>query len=183
MMNRFLSLLILLIPMHLSAETSSFHSFKKTTLDRKQIDFSRYKNKVLLVVNIASKCGYTPQLKGLQNLYDKYKNKNFEVIAFPSNDFNQEPLEGIKIGDFCKKNYGVDFTIFQKISVRGPDADPVYKFLSTSSKNGDVKWNFEKFIVNGSGQVIARFDSDTKPESESVTQKIEKAVNLQASKP
>ena len=172
MLNRFLSLLFLLIPIHLIAETNSFHSFKKTTLNRKQIDFSRYKNKVLLVVNIASKCGYTPQLKGLQSLQNKYKNKNFEVIAFPSNDFNQEPLEGIKIGDFCKKNYGVDFTIFQKISVQGSDADPLYKFLSTSSKKGDVNWNFEKFLIDGSGQVIARFDSETKPESKSITQRI-----------
>ena len=155
----------------------SFHSFKAETIERKKIDFKQFKGKVLLVANIASKCGYTPQLKGLQTLHAKYKNAAFEVIGFPSNDFNQEPLDGVKIGEFCKRNYGVDFTIFMKVHVKGKDIDPIYKYLTNHSpKKSGVNWNFEKFLVDASGNVIKHYPSSTKPNDPSVLKEIDKLV-------
>lgn len=164
------------VPVQTIGETN-FHSFKAQTIERKTIDFSSYKGKVLLVVNIASKCGYTPQLKGLQELNDKYSNSTFEVIAFPSNDFNQEPLEGVKIGDFCKRNYGVKFTIFKKTNVKGEKIDPIYAFLtSRSPTKKQVGWNFEKFLVNAKGAVVGHYSSSIKPDNKKLQQDIEALI-------
>ncbi|MFK7824329.1 MAG: glutathione peroxidase [Oligoflexales bacterium] len=155
----------------------SFHGFKAETIERKKIDFKQFKGKVLLVANIASKCGYTPQLKGLQTLHTKYKKAAFEVVGFPSNDFNQEPLAGVKIGEFCKRNYGVDFTIFKKVHVKGKNIDPIYKYLTSNSpKKSGVNWNFEKFLVDASGKVVKHYPSSIKPNDPNVLQDIERLV-------
>ena len=155
----------------------TFHGFKAETIERKKIDFKDYKGKVVLVANIASKCGYTPQLKGLQKLHTKYKDASFEVIGFPSNDFNQEPLEGAKIGEFCARNYGVDFTIFKKTHVKGKSINPIYKYLvDHSPRKSGVNWNFEKFLVDASGKVVGHYPSSTRPMDAKLLEEIDKLV-------
>lgn len=155
----------------------NFHGFKAETIERKKIDFKQFKGKVVLVANIASKCGYTPQLKGLQTLHTKYKEAAFEVVGFPSNDFNQEPLEGAKIGEFCARNYGVDFTIFKKTHVKGNNINPVYKYLvDNSPRKSGVNWNFEKFLVDANGKVVGHYPSSTRPNDPKLLQEIDKLV-------
>lgn len=123
----------------------------------------QYKGKSILIVNTASACGYTPQLKGLQALYEKYKSKGFVVIGFPSNDFNQESLKGKKIANFCLINYGVKFPIAKKSSIRGKGKNAVFSYLSSKLNNHNVKWNFEKFLISKKGDVLGNFSSSEKP--------------------
>ncbi len=165
--------LCLAIASPLFAETS-FYQLNAITLGKKEVSFHEYKNKVLLIVNIASKCGYTSQLGGLQKLNDQFRSRGFEVLAFPSNDFRQEDLEGDKIGDFCKLNYGVNFTIFEKSHVNGSDRHAVYQFLvkNSLSPKEDIGWNFEKFLVDGEGKVVGRFPSRVKPDDTELVKKI-----------
>lgn len=155
-----------------------FHDLEFKTINGKTVRMSDYKGKTLLIVNTASKCGYTPQYKGLQSLHDKYKAKDFLVLGFPSNDFGaQEPGTESEIEEFCELNFGVNFPLFMKSAVKGADKNAVYKFLIENSENHDeVKWNFEKFLVGKEGQVLARFGSKVEPLSAEVTEKIEKAV-------
>jgi len=128
---------------------------------------SDYKGKVILVVNTASKCGFTPQFEGIEVLYKKYKDKGFVILGFPSNQFaNQDPGSNKEILEFCSLNYGVTFQMFEKIDVNGAKAHPLYKFLvNLKDKNlsGKIKWNFTKFLINKNGEVIKRFDSQTEP--------------------
>ncbi|ODV62834.1 peroxiredoxin HYR1 [Ascoidea rubescens DSM 1968] len=141
--------------------------------------FSELKGKVVLIVNVASKCGFTPQYKGLQELYQKYNEKGLEIIGFPCNQFgHQEPGTQEEIASFCSTTYGVTFPIMKKVDVNGANADPVYEYLK-SKKSGllgfkGIKWNFEKFLVNQNGEVVERYGSITKPES--ISQKIEKLL-------
>jgi len=131
-----------------------------------------------LIVNVASKCGYTPQYEGLQKIYQEYKDKGLVILGFPANNFkNQEPGTNEEIKEFCSLNYGVTFPLFAKISVKGDDIHPLYRYLTSQDTNpefaGDISWNFNKFLVDPSGKVVARFESRDKPESEKVVAAIE----------
>ncbi len=153
----------------------NFHDFKSIDIKGKEIALSAYKGKPILVVNVASKCGYTPQYEGLEKVYKSFKDKGLVVIGFPSNDFGaQEPGSEKEIADFCKLNYGVSFDLMKKVKVLGSDKDPVYQFLiDNAPEKGDVKWNFEKFLIDKEGRVKARFGSAVKPESEELKKAIE----------
>lgn len=154
---------------------SSVHEFTLKNIDGQPAPLAAYKGKVLLLVNVASKCGYTPQYTGLQALYDKYKGQGLVVIGFPANNFmGQEPGTDEEIKTFCSTKYNVTFPMYSKISVKGDDQAPLYKFLT--EKSGDVRWNFTKFLVDGSGKVIQRFEPGVKPESPEMTSAIEKAL-------
>lgn len=146
----------------------------------KDVKLGSFEGKVLLIVNVASKCGYTPQYKGLEAIYDKYKDKGLEILAFPCNDFGgQEPGTIEEIQKFCTSTYDVSFKLFDKIKVLGEDKSPLYTLLTGHSayEKGDVKWNFEKFLVDKKGNPVARFRSKVKPESEELTLAIEAELN------
>ena len=150
------------------AAPAKIYEFKEKSLDGKQIDFSGYKGDVLLIVNTASKCGYTPQYKGLEELNKKYSSKGLKILGFPCNQFNeQEPGTAAEIRKFCEKNYGVSFQMFDKIDVNGKDANPLYVYLKDAApdnKGAAIKWNFSKFLVDRKGNVVKRFDSKVKPD-------------------
>ena len=148
---------------------TTLSDFTATRLDGTEESLAQYAGKVVLVVNTASKCGFTPQLEGLQKLYDSYADQGFVVLGFPSNQFgNQEPGSAEEIGEFCQLNYGVTFPMFAKIDVNGADAHPLYQWL-TKAKGGvlndAIKWNFTKFLIARDGTVLRRFGPPTKPES------------------
>ncbi|WP_085829310.1 glutathione peroxidase [Clostridium massiliodielmoense] len=169
----------------------SIYDFKVKTIDGEEISLDKYKGKVLLIVNTASKCGFTPQYKALEKLYKKFNSKGFEILGFPCNQFaEQEPNNNSEVKKFCELNYGVTFPLFAKIDVRGDSADPLFKYLSESipfkgfnlnHPNGNtlndflkenlpeylegnsIKWNFTKFLINKEGNVVARFEPTTEP--------------------
>lgn len=142
--------------------------FKALTSKNKELDFSEFKGKTLLIVNTASKCGFTPQFEGLENLNQKYKDRGLVVIGFPSGDFaNQELADGSKAEDFCQLNYGVTFQIMKKVHVNGDDADPIFKYLKSKTRGffgSRIKWNFTKFLISPDGNTIKRYAPITKPE-------------------
>jgi glutathione peroxidase len=159
----------------------SIYDFKVATIDGKQVDLAKYKGKVLLIVNVASECGYTDQYKALQALHAKYGKDGFAILAFPCNDFGgQEPGDEEAIKKFVKK-YGVEFDMFSKISILGKDAAPLYKFLTSKETNpnhgGKVNWNFEKFIIGRDGTILARFEADREPDSDEVLEGLRKALD------
>lgn len=155
---------------------SSVHDFTLNSIDGKPAPLAAYKGKVLLIVNVASRCGYTPQYTGLEALYERYKNQGLVVLGFPANNFGaQEPGSNEEIKTFCSSKYNVTFPMYAKISVKGDDMAPLYQFL-TSSNGGDVKWNFTKFLVDGNGKVIGRFESKVTPESPELTGAVEAAL-------
>ncbi len=161
------------------SKTKSVLDFKMKDIDGKDVKLNKYKGNVLLVVNTASKCGYTQQYAGLQTIYDKYNAEGFYVLGFPANNFGgQEPGTAEEIKEFCTTKYKVTFPMFAKVSVKGEDQDPLYKFLTSKETNpnfaGDITWNFNKFLVDRNGKVVARFTSKDTPESEAVTSAIEK---------
>ena len=145
------------------AMSRTIHEFKVKTIDGKDVSLAEYKGKVVLVVNTASKCGFTPQYKGLEALYEKYRERGFEVLAFPANNFmGQEPGSDEQIAKFCELNYKTSFPLFSKISVKGKNIAPLYTYLTKKSGfPGDIGWNFTKFLVGPDGKVVARFDSRT----------------------
>ena len=148
----------------------SIYDFNVKTIDGEEISMSKYKGKVLLIVNVASKCGFTSQYEGLENLYEKYKNEDFIVLGFPSNQFaNQEPESNEKIKEFCSLTYDVKFDMFAKVDVNGENEAPIYKFLKSNQKGilgtENIKWNFTKFLVDKEGNIVDRFGSATTPES------------------
>jgi glutathione peroxidase len=160
---------------------TSVLDFRVKDIDGKDVDLAKYKGKVLLIVNTASQCGYTPQYKDLQAIYEKYKSQGFEVLAFPANEFgSQEPGDNPQIKEFCTTNYKVGFPLFSKIVVDGPGIHPLYAFLTSDQTNpkfaGKIPWNFTKFLVNKKGEVIDRFQPADAPSSEKVTGEIEKAI-------
>ena len=141
---------------------------------------SRYRGEVLLIVNTASECGYTPQYAGLQALYERYREDKFNVLGFPSNDFGeQEPGDDRQIGAFCKSNYGVEFPMFSKVRVLGTDAHPVYTYLTSLPKpiGGAVEWNFQKYLVDRNGRVVARFESETEPDDPALVAAVERLLS------
>jgi glutathione peroxidase len=152
--------------------------FKTKSLEGKDVDLSKYNGKVLLIVNTASRCGYTPQYKGLESLHEKYSKDGLVVLGFPCNQFfRQEPGTPQQIREFCTDKYNVKFDLFEKIDVKGQHQAPIYKWLTsmdaTPSDPGDVKWNFEKFLVGKDGKVVARFRTKVDPASPQVVQAIE----------
>ncbi len=145
--------------------------------ENEKITFDHYKGYVLLIVNVASKCGFTKQYEALQNLQDKYGSKGFKVLGFPCNDFgNQEPAELKEIKQFCSITYGVNFQLFQKVHAKGKTTEP-FTTLNQVSPAGDVEWNFEKFLINRNGDAIARFKSSIEPESIEITKAIEELLD------
>ena len=163
----------LLLLTALLSVTASIYDFKVTSLDGQQIDFSKFKGKKVLIVNTASKCGQTPQYAELQQLHEKYKN-NLVIVGFPANNFGQqEPGTNEDIKEFCQKNYGVTFLIAEKVSVKGDDIHPIYKYLTEEARKlgveDPVKWNFTKFLVDEQGKLISVFSTRVKPLSEEIT--------------
>ena len=156
--------------------SKSIHQFKVASLDGSIIDFAGFKGKKILIVNTASECGYTPQYKDLQELYEKYKDK-LVIVGFPTNNFGgQEPGSNEEIKSFCQKNYGVTFLMAAKISVKGDDTAPIYKWLTNKEQNGildaTIKWNFNKFLLDENGHMIAYLPSKVKPMSEEIISKL-----------
>jgi len=155
--------------------------FTMKDIDGKDLNLADYKGKVVMIVNVASKCGFTPQYKGLEALYEKYKDKGFVILGFPANNFkSQEPGTDAQIKQFCTATYNVSFPMFSKISVKGDDQAPLYKLLTSKDANGDfagdIGWNFTKFLVGKDGKVYARFGSSTKPDDAKVVEAIEKGL-------
>lgn len=159
--------------------SNSIYDFQVTRNNGEKASMSEYKGKVLLVVNTASKCGFTPQYEGLQAIYEKYQEQGFEVLGFPCDQFgHQEPGTDEEIQEFCTLNFNVKFPMFKKIDVNGDNADPLYSYLKTEAPgllgSKSIKWNFTKFLVGRDGNVIERYGSQTKPEK--ITGDIEKAL-------
>jgi len=160
---------------------TSVLDFHVKDIDGKDVDLTRYKGRVLLIVNTASQCGYTPQYKDMEAIYEKYKDKGLEVLAFPANEFGaQEPGTNEQIKEFCATKYKVSFPLFSKIVVKGEGIDPLYEYLTSDKTNpkfsGTIPWNFTKFLVNRKGEVIARFQPKDNPTSGTVTGAIDKAL-------
>lgn len=160
---------------------SSVHEFTLNALNGTPTPLASYKGKVMLIVNVASQCGYTYQYEGLQALYMKYKDRGLVVAGFPANNFGgQEPGTDVEIGAFCKSKFGVTFPMFSKISVAGKDKAPLYQFLTDKTANpktgGEIPWNFTKYLVDRNGKVLARFDAPVEPESKELTSAIEAAL-------
>lgn len=161
-------------------EKANVYKYKVMDIDKKEVGFSDYKGKVLLIVNVASKCGFTPQYEGLEKVYNKYKSQGFEILAFPCNDFkSQEPGTNEEIKNFCSINYDVTFQLFDKISVKEDNKAPLYKMLTDNPVTGksEIRWNFEKFLIDKNGNVVKHFRSQTKPESEKMVTVIEELLN------
>jgi glutathione peroxidase len=160
---------------------SSVLGFKMKNLSGQEVDLKRYQGDVVLIVNTASKCGFTPQYKALEALHEKYHEKGLSILGFPANNFHeQEPGTNAEIGEFCRLNYGVKFDMFSKISVKGDDKAPLYSFLTDPATDpefaGDIRWNFEKFLVGRDGKVIARFGPPVAPDSKEVVDAVEAAL-------
>lgn len=159
----------------------NIHEFSVKDVIGKEVSLADYKGKVLLVVNTASECGFTPQLKGLEEIYQEYKDQGFEVLAFPSNDFGgQEPLDGSAIQQFCELKFKTTFPLFEKSHVKGKDQSELYQFLSSKKENGKVnstpKWNFHKYLIDKEGKVVDYYYAITKPTAGKVKKAIEKLL-------
>jgi glutathione peroxidase len=147
----------------------SIYDFTVKDIDNNEVELSKYKDKVVLIVNVASKCGFTPQYEGLQKLYEQYKDQGLVILGFPCNQFgSQEPGTNKEIKEFCTANFGVNFPMFDKIDVNGDNAHPLYKYLKDKAPGSlntkAIKWNFTKFLVNKDGEVLERYGSATSPE-------------------
>src|SRR5580700_5353574 len=160
---------------------SNVHEFSMKAIDGKTVTLSQFKGKVMLVVNVASRCGFTPQYEGLEKLYETYKSQGFVIVGFPANNFGeQEPGTDAEIQAFCKSKYSVTFPMFSKISVTGGDKAPLYRFLTDTSAHpktgGEIQWNFTKFLVDRDGKVMQRFEPEVEPLSREVVSAVEAAV-------
>lgn len=148
------------------------------TIDGTDKTLSDYAGKVLLIVNVASQCGYTPQYKGLEALYQKYRDQGLEVLAFPCNDYGaQEPGSNSEIQQFCETRYGVTFPLFDKVHAKGSDQHPLYARLTQTAPTGDVAWNFEKFLISKQGEVVGRYKSSVSPDAAELTAAIERELS------
>jgi len=183
-LSLFVAAALVLFATNLRAEDKkdkTVYDFNMKDIDGKPTDLSQYKGKVALVVNVASKCGYTPQYKNLEAVYEKYKDKGFEILAFPANEFKQqEPGTNAEIKEFCTSKYQTQFPLFSKIVVKGEGQAPLYQYLTSTDANqqtaGDIKWNFTKFLVSKDGKVVARFEPKVKPDDKEVIDAIEKEL-------
>ncbi|MCG6156101.1 glutathione peroxidase [Rubinisphaera margarita] len=156
-------------------------SYEVTSLSGEKVDLSKYKGKVVMIVNVASRCGATPQYETLQQLHEMYSDKGLVILGFPCNQFGkQEPGTAAQIQEFCTSNYGVTFDMFSKIDVNGDDASPLYKHLTSEEASpehaGDIRWNFEKFLIGKDGKVVARFRTGVQPNSDQVIATIEREL-------
>ena len=161
-------------------ESANISEFEVKDINLNEVKLSAYKGKVLLIVNVASKCGFTSQYAALQKVYDNYKDQGFEILGFPCNDFgSQEPGTNEEIKSFCSLNYGVTFPMFDKVHVKGKDQEPLFNLLTDNPVTGksSIKWNFEKFIIDKEGNVVDRFRSATKPDSKKIISLIEKELS------
>ena len=179
-MRKFI-LLVALLGTTLMAAEKTFYDFTLNSIDGQPTPLSSFKGKVVLLVNVASRCGFTPQYSALQAIYEKYKDRGFVIVGIPANNFgSQEPGTNQEIKTFCSAKYNVTFPMMAKVSVKGKDITPLYQFLTDKSSNpqtgGEIGWNFTKFLIGPDGQVIARFDSAVTPDSKEVTSAIEKAL-------
>jgi glutathione peroxidase len=160
---------------------TKIHELTAKDIEGKERPLSEFAGKVLLIVNVASKCGFTPQYKNLQRLYERYKGRGFEILAFPANDFGrQEPGTDEEIKAFCSTTYGVTFPMFSKITVKGKEIHPLYELLTSKESNprfaGAIKWNFTKFLVNRKGEIVDRFDSKDDPLGDKVPKIVEQVL-------
>ncbi len=167
-----------------ASETHNLYNFTLNDIEGKTVPLSQFQGKVALLVNVASRCGFTGQYEGLQKLYEKYSPKGFVILGFPANDFlGQEPGTDAEIKTFCTRNYGVSFPMFSKISVSGDSQHPLYKFLTEKETNPDfpgaISWNFNKFLISRHGKILGRFGSMTSPDSSALVQAVEKALQEQ----
>lgn len=180
-MKFILILLLSLTTLGTGNMSNSIYDFTMKDIDGKAVNLEQYKGKVVMIVNVASKCGYTPQYEGLQEIYETYKSKDFVILGFPANNFKgQEPGSNEEIKEFCTLEYGVEFPMFSKVSVLGDDQDELFDFLTHQGNpdfTGDISWNFEKFLINKEGKLIRRFKSKVKPESKDITLAIDQAIN------
>ena len=163
------------------ATEKSVHDFTLSSIDGQATPLGGYKGKVVLLVNVASRCGFTPQYSALESVYEKYKDRGFVIVGIPANNFgSQEPGTNAEIKTFCQTKYSVSFPMMAKVSVKGGDIAPLYQFLTDKAANpqtgGEIKWNFTKFLIGPDGRVIARFEPDVTPDSQQVTSAIEKAL-------
>ena len=158
----------------------TIHNFVANDMRGNEVKFEQFKGKVLLIVNTATECGLTPQFLQLQELYKKFKDRGFEIIAFPSNSFKQEPRSTQEVVTYCNDNFLVDFLIFDKIDVKGGFQASIYKFLTEKKTNpefyGVIKWNFDKFLIGKKGEVLARFDPETTPDDPVIINSVEEAL-------
>ena len=165
-----------------AGKKTSVHAFNVTTIDGQKIELAKFKGRVLLIVNVASECGYTDQYKALQALHAKYAKDGLAILAFPCNDFGaQEPGDNAAVKDFAKKTYGVEFDLFSKIKILGKDAAPLYQFLTSKDANpktaGKVEWNFVKFIIDRDGSIVARLAADVEPDSKDFVDLLRTVLN------
>jgi len=175
----FIGLLALLMSASLCA-ASSIYEFTLPSIDGKPLPLANFKGKVVLVVNVASRCGFTPQYSALESTYEKYKDQGFVILGFPANNFgSQEPGTNQEIKTFCQTKYSVTFPMYAKVSVKGDDQTPLYSYLTEQADPalaGEIKWNFTKFLVDRNGNVLKRFEPDVTPDSPEVIAAIEKAL-------
>ena len=172
-----MKLLVIVLTTILSFMTTdlndSFFDFSPANIDGVETSLDSYKGKVIMVVNVASKCGFTPQYEGLEALYDEYKDDGLVILGFPANNFKgQEPGSNEEIAEFCRLTYGVEFPLFSKVSVLGEDQHELFTYLTSQDNpdfTGDIKWNFEKFLINREGVLVRRFRSAVKPQSDDIT--------------
>ena len=180
-MKTTLLLLIALLPfMATNERTEGVYQYEMNSIDGENISLSDYEGEVILIVNTASECGFTPQYEGLQELYETYSDSGLEILGFPANNFGgQEPGSDEEIARFCEVNYGVSFPMFSKVSVKGDDQHPLFEYL-TSAENpdftGEISWNFEKFLIDRNGNVVRRFKSRVEPMSNTLTGALEELL-------
>lgn len=180
MIARSLFLGMVLLMAVTSFAASNIYDFTLPDIDGKPMPLSDFKGKVVLMVNVASQCGYTPQYTALEAIYEKYKSQGFVIVGFPANNFGQqEPGTNEEIKTFCSRKYSVTFPMYSKVSVKGDDQTPLYQYLTKDTPagiNGDIKWNFTKFLVDRNGKVVQRFESKVTPDSPEVTSAVEKLL-------
>lgn len=160
---------------------TGIYDFTVADIDGNDVNLADYKGRVLLIVNTASKCGFTPQYEGLEKIYTEYKDRGFEILAFPSNDFmGQEPGTNEQIKNFCRMNYHVSFPLFSKITVKGEKIHPLYRYLTEKNTDpefaGKITWNFNKFLIDRKGKIVNRFDSKVKPQDPELVKAVEEAL-------
>ena len=169
-----------------ASQPGSVYDFSLNRIDGSKESLSTYRGKVLMIVNVASQCGNTPQYEGLESLFKKYRDQGFVVLGFPANDFGgQEPGSNAQIASYCRATWSVDFPMFEKISVTGDDAHPLYEFLTSRPDpiGGEIEWNFQKFLVGRDGQVVERISPHTEPLDSGLVETIQKLLSTKANRP
>lgn len=182
-MDRIMKTILLIIPLFFMStieRAETVYQYELNSIDGENISLADFEGEVLLIVNTASECGFTPQYEGLQELYETYSDQGFKVLGFPANNFGgQEPGTNGEIAQFCQVNYGVSFPMFSKVSVKGDDLHPLFSYLTKAENpdfTGDISWNFEKFLIDRNGNVVRRFKSEVKPMSDELTSALQEVL-------